>query len=572
MSLANIYKTLCDGLGLSAVNGSYVQALGDYFGVVDVPGKRYEDEVLVKALINSGGPGTSEVLIFDTFTDFPFTGEDTSLYVTKDSNIIYRYDSGLNNYVLLNDPNVVDPDAPEEGQTFYVRLATSGRLNACTYNNGTAGVGATLTGNVNGQLGEVTFAQPRIDTVAAVQGDVILVKNQTSAIQNGIYEVTQLGDAGNPFILTRIDGYDQASEVYPSIVFVSAGNNNINRYFTQGTANPTIGTSNLVYGVATTTQPVSPLLFYDTVTATALSACTYTSGTTYPTLPGWGATLTADANGALGVINGVTMTSGMRLIVKDQSNGAHNGVYTVTNAGSATQRWVLTRQISDTGQWYRSREFTVTNPSCNQYGSRWSVSSPLSMSNLNYGITPIVFSQKNSDGLIDSNGDVNISANGNLNLAGNNYVEINNNVNNQAIIMSDFGINIEAATYPVSITSANSTVSVYGEGDVQVVSNGNNVNIFAESGEFNIYAGQSTDWYVGDTDQNKGYIKRTAGVGIANEVKIHAALGKINLSSGYLVASQLPSYVDDAAADADSDLPSGAFYKLNAGRAIYQKP
>lgn len=59
MSLHNIYKTICDGLGLDPVNGSYVQAVGDYFGVVDNPNKKYEDEVLVAALINyspvSGG-------------------------------------------------------------------------------------------------------------------------------------------------------------------------------------------------------------------------------------------------------------------------------------------------------------------------------------------------------------------------------------------------------------------------------------------------------------------------------------------------------------------------------------
>lgn len=39
-----------------------------------------------------------------------------------------------------------------------------------------------------------------------------------------------------------------------------------------------------------------------------------------------------------------------------------------------------------------------------------------------------------------------------------------------------------------------------------------------------------------------------------------------------IIVDNLPSYVDDAAADADTNLPSKALYKLNAGRAIYQKP
>ena len=34
----------------------------------------------------------------------------------------------------------------------------------------------------------------------------------------------------------------------------------------------------------------------------------------------------------------------------------------------------------------------------------------------------------------------------------------------------------------------------------------------------------------------------------------------------------LPSYATDAAADADTTLPSGGLYKLNSGRAVYEKP
>jgi hypothetical protein len=34
----------------------------------------------------------------------------------------------------------------------------------------------------------------------------------------------------------------------------------------------------------------------------------------------------------------------------------------------------------------------------------------------------------------------------------------------------------------------------------------------------------------------------------------------------------LTSYADDAAADADTDLPSGSFYKITGSRAVYQKP
>jgi hypothetical protein len=83
------------------------------------------------------------------------------------------------------------------------RLATTAALPASTYNNGTAGVGATLTADANGAL-------PAQDGVSVALGDRLLVKNQASALENGIYEVTQLGDAGTPWILTRTDDADNS--------------------------------------------------------------------------------------------------------------------------------------------------------------------------------------------------------------------------------------------------------------------------------------------------------------------------------------------------------------------------
>lgn len=550
-------------------------------------------------LVALNGSGATEVFMYDTFADFPTTGNGDSLYVATDANVIYRYDTTLNSYVILNDPDVVNPDAPEEGQTFYVRLATSSRLNTCTYNNGTSGSGATLTATVNGQLGEINFAQPRIDGVAAVAGDVILIKNQSSALQNGIYEVTQLGDVSNPFILTRIDGYNETSEVYPSIVFVAAGTNNVNRYFSQSTVNPVIGTNNLVYGVATTSQPASPLLFYDTVTAAALPACTYASGTTYPTIPGWGATLTANANGALGVVNGVTMTSGMQVIVKDQVNQAHNGCYTLTNAGSATQRWVLTRQVSDSSQFYKGREFTVTNPNCNQYGSRWSVSSPLSMSNLNYGVTNIIFSQKNTEGLKNTpnsiyvNGpsigvvDFTVEVDNDINLS---VLNANNPTNYNYLDIMTGSISLEVNdTFANNITITEQTVELSTEDGNQYVSlDGVNKTIRIEAGDgalasgfLDIQAGSTGINLNHDTYVTIGTDNGTNGIEIdGTDMSFYAyANGTLFLNSTHgvrLVSNQivgngnkvsisgLPVYADDTAAGVGG-LTSTMIYRTVTG-------
>ncbi|MGL6459760.1 hypothetical protein ACSZNG_12265 [Aeromonas hydrophila] len=71
---------------------------------------------------------------------------------------------------------------------------------------------------------------------------------------------------------------------------------------------------------------------------TANLAAAYVNGSS-----GVGATLTNNSTLAALAIDGVTVTVGMRVLVKNQTAAAQNGIYTVTKAGSATEAWVLTR-------------------------------------------------------------------------------------------------------------------------------------------------------------------------------------------------------------------------------------
>jgi len=86
------------------------------------------------------------------------------------------------------------------------RVATTGALPTSTYDNGTSGVGATLTADANGALASQ-------DGIALSVNDRILVKNQSTQLENGIYEVTQLGDGSNPWVLTRTTDSDESAEV-----------------------------------------------------------------------------------------------------------------------------------------------------------------------------------------------------------------------------------------------------------------------------------------------------------------------------------------------------------------------
>jgi len=70
-----------------------------------------------------------------------------------------------------------------------------------TYNNGTAGVGATLT-----NAGTLAAFAP--DGVTASVNDRILVYNQAAPAQNGVYTVTTVGDGSTAWVLTRATDCD----------------------------------------------------------------------------------------------------------------------------------------------------------------------------------------------------------------------------------------------------------------------------------------------------------------------------------------------------------------------------
>ena len=118
------------------------------------------------------------------------------------------------------------------------RVATTADLSA-TYSNGTAGVGATLTAGSNGAIS--------IDGVSLSLNDRVLVKDQSTGAENGIYRVSTVGDGSTPFVLTRATPEDQPSELTGgSFVFVEEGTSNgDNGYVFTHTGAPTFGTTSL---------------------------------------------------------------------------------------------------------------------------------------------------------------------------------------------------------------------------------------------------------------------------------------------------------------------------------------
>lgn len=128
------------------------------------------------------------------------------------------------------------------GTTEAVNWATAAVLAGTpTYSNGVAGVGATLTEVGNGALS--------VDGNSPAAGDRVLVKNQASAFQNGIYVVTATGSGLAVYVLTRSSDYNTPTEITPGIAtYVLSGTANTDTTWAVSYTVPlTIGTTNLSY-------------------------------------------------------------------------------------------------------------------------------------------------------------------------------------------------------------------------------------------------------------------------------------------------------------------------------------
>ncbi len=118
-------------------------------------------------------------------------------------------------------------------------VATAAALAACTASG--SGVGKTLTGDSVGVL--------TIDSVATVLNDRILVQDQSTGADNGIYDVTTEGTGGVAFVLTRSTDADEDAEVTAGMfTFIAEGTINGDKGFVLTTNDPiTIDTTALVF-------------------------------------------------------------------------------------------------------------------------------------------------------------------------------------------------------------------------------------------------------------------------------------------------------------------------------------
>ena len=162
---------------------------------------------------------------------------------------------------------------------------TAGNLNA-TYNNGSSGVGATLT-NAGTQVALT------LDGILMTVGKRVLIYNQTAQAQNGVYTVTTVGTVSTNWVLTRATDAntyglrDPNALGYNDAFFVTNGNTGAGEtYVCTTTGTITFGTTAITFAQISSAQVytagtglnLSPATTFN-ISNTAVTAGAYGSST-----------------------------------------------------------------------------------------------------------------------------------------------------------------------------------------------------------------------------------------------------------------------------------------------------
>ena len=236
-----------------------------------------------------------------------------------------------------------------------VYTATTGNLTA-DYDNEIDGVGATLTATTDGAL--------QVDGEFPLYLDRVLVWQQTSAIQNGVYKVDVVGDSVTPYRLIRSEDSDNnpSGEIrYGDYTLILSGDTNGGKGFICNTVGTVVvGTTPITFVQYNVAQAVTPgfglltsspnVIAIDTaitqgkitLTTTGSGAATLNTTTNVLNIP-----VTSGGSGGIGTVTSVAALTLTSVSQTDLSSTVVNETSTpvitlnVPNA-SATNRGVLT--------------------------------------------------------------------------------------------------------------------------------------------------------------------------------------------------------------------------------------
>ena len=231
-------------------------------------------------------------------------------------------------------------------------------------NGASNGVGATLTNNA-------ANAALVVDGVSVSNTARILVFAQSNAVQNGVYTVTNPGNASAQWVLTRstdTDTFGLASSTQlseGSTFFVTAGNTGAGRTYTCNTTGTiTFGTTNITFAQISSAQiyaagtglNLSNLTF--SISNTAVTAATYgDSGNVAQVTVNAQGQLTNAANVAINASSITTGTLPNAQTTASSSNGA-NTIVLRDSTGSFTANVITATDVNSTNVTATTGSFT----------------------------------------------------------------------------------------------------------------------------------------------------------------------------------------------------------------------
>jgi phage-related tail fiber protein len=172
-----------------------------------------------------------------------------------------------------------------------------------------------------------------LDGATLAADDRILVKNQSTASENGIYIASTLGTGANG-TWTRATDADGAGDMFGGmLVAVSEGTENGNSLWMLTTNDPiTIGTTALTFERKDAGAVAVPDVPMKTVRASR------------------GANVANLAGGAPNTADGVSLAVNNRILVIGQSTASQNGIYVVTVVGTGSNgTWVRAADVISSG-------------------------------------------------------------------------------------------------------------------------------------------------------------------------------------------------------------------------------
>jgi hypothetical protein len=331
--------------------------------------------------------------------------------------------TSVSGYLTSTDWNTFNSKQP--AGTYVTSVSGTGSVNGITLtgtvtSSGSLTLGGTLGGIGNSQLtnSSVTINGSLVSlggstTVTATASNALTIGTGLSGTSyNGSTPITIAID-GTVATLTGSQTLTNKAMSGSSNTFTNIPNSGLtNSSLTIGTTNIALGGTSLTLGGLTTvTLTQNPTNALDAATKqyvdAAVSNVNYHAACNYATTADLGTVLYS--NGASGVgatitkltpfatlaIDGANPSVGQRILVKNETSGQYNGIYTVTSVGSGVAGWVLTRatdydQVGTGTNEIAPGDTTFVISGTVNAGTQWVQTTDLPIT---IGTTPINFAQ-----------------------------------------------------------------------------------------------------------------------------------------------------------------------------------